>query len=186
MAPCFSTSHSPAPQSFRPVLSTSRCRGSPSLRGRGRGTSSALRPAAQGGVVRHGQNKPEQADDGTDQALGLAQGQVEHGRSVSAVRIVRDEYQGCPPGVVRGSARQPSMASSVNQTVRLPRWRKLASYARQFRSLCFCLGMWWRRCWFSLNGKVGIRGQVRAQPLGSPGSRHHQTDPCNKVTSAYT
>ena len=29
----------------------------------------------------------------------------------------------------------------MNQTVRLPRWRKLASYARQFMSLCFCLGM---------------------------------------------
>jgi len=74
------------------------------------------------------------------------------------------EYQGCPPGVVRGSARQPSMASSVNQTVRLPRWRKLASYSRQFVTLRFCLGMWWRRSWFSLNGKMGIRGQVRAQP----------------------
>jgi len=28
---------------------------------------------------------------------------------------------------------------------------------------CFCLGMWWRRSWFSLKGKMGIRGQ-RAQP----------------------
>ena len=40
LAPCFSISHSPAPQSFRPVLSTSRCKGSPSRRDRGRGTSS--------------------------------------------------------------------------------------------------------------------------------------------------
>jgi hypothetical protein len=39
LAPCFSTSHSPAPQSFRPVLSTGRCGGLPSLRTRGRGTS---------------------------------------------------------------------------------------------------------------------------------------------------
>ena len=62
--------------------------------------------------------------------------------SVSAVRMASDEYQGWPPGVVRGAALQPSMASSVNQTVRLPRWRKLASYSRQFMSLCFCLGMW--------------------------------------------
>jgi hypothetical protein len=30
-------------------------------------------PAAQGGVVRHGEIKPEQADDGADQAFGLAQ-----------------------------------------------------------------------------------------------------------------
>ena len=42
-------------------------------------------------------------------------------RSVSAVRIARGEYQGCPPRVVRGSARQAAIASSVNQTVRLPR-----------------------------------------------------------------
>ena len=48
-------------------------------------------------------------------------------RKVSAVRIAKGEYQGCPPGVVRGSARQLSIASSVNQTVKLPRWRKLAS-----------------------------------------------------------
>jgi len=60
---------------------------------------------------------------------------------VSAVRIDRGEYQGCPPGVVRGSACQPSMASSVNQTVRLPRWRKLASHSRQFMTLCFCWGI---------------------------------------------
>ena len=63
-------------------------------------------------------------------------------RSVSAVKIARGEYQGCPPGVVPGTARQPSMASSVNQTVRLPRWRRLASYSRQFMTLRFCVGMW--------------------------------------------
>ena len=48
-------------------------------------------------------------------------------RKVSAVRIASAEYQGCPPRVVRGSAAQASIASSVNQTVRLPRCRKLAS-----------------------------------------------------------
>ena len=42
-------------------------------------------------------------------------------RSVSAVRIARGEYQGCPPRVVRGAARQAAIASSVNQTVKLPR-----------------------------------------------------------------
>ncbi len=48
-------------------------------------------------------------------------------RKVSPVRMVSGEYQGCPPGVVRGAARQSSIASSVNQTVRLPRWRRAAS-----------------------------------------------------------
>src|SRR3954468_16860226 len=78
--------------------------------------------------------------------------------SVSAVVIAKDEYCGGPPGVVRGSASQAATAASVNQTVRLPRWRKAASYSAQFATLCFCLGMWWRRSWFSLNGKVGFRG----------------------------
>ena len=53
-------------------------------------------------------------------------------RRVSAVKIASGEYQGCPPGVVRGAARQSSMAASENHTVRLPRWRRLASYSRQF------------------------------------------------------
>ena len=97
---------------------------------------------------------------------------------MSAVRIAKDEYQGWPPGVVRGSARHASMASSVNQTVKLPRWRKLASYARQFLTLCFCLGMWWRRFWFSLNGKMGIRGQggtSYAEPGPGTTGRVHAT-----------
>ena len=42
-------------------------------------------------------------------------------RSVSAVMIASGEYQGCPPRVVRGSARQAAIASSLNQTVKLPR-----------------------------------------------------------------
>jgi len=47
-----------------------------------------LGPAAQGGVVRHAQLQPEQADDGADQALGLAQRQAEHG----------PEREGCQDG----------------------------------------------------------------------------------------
>jgi len=37
------------------------------------------------------------------------------------------EYQDCPPRVVRGSAAHLEIASSVSHTVRLPRWRRLAS-----------------------------------------------------------
>src|SRR4051812_26857723 len=47
-------------------------------------------------------------------------------RSVRAVRMASSEYQGWPPRVVRGSASQAVIASSENQTVRLPRWRRLA------------------------------------------------------------
>src|SRR4051812_43666725 len=38
-----------------------------------------LRPAAQGGMVRHGESETKQADDGADQAFGLAQSQAEYG-----------------------------------------------------------------------------------------------------------
>ena len=47
--------------------------------------------------------------------------------SVSAVKIAKGEYQGCPPAVVRGEAFHAATASSVNQTVKLPRWRRAAS-----------------------------------------------------------
>src|SRR3954451_23391622 len=39
-------------------------------------------------------------------------------RSVSAVRIASGEYQAWPPRVVRGSARQAAIASSLNQIVK--------------------------------------------------------------------
>src|SRR4051812_44171474 len=73
-------------------------------------------------------------------------------RSVSAVRIASGEYHACPPRVGRGSARQAAIASSLNQIVKLPRWRRLASYAAQFVTLRFCFGMWWRRAVLALNG----------------------------------
>src|SRR3954468_6390440 len=103
-------------------------------------------------------------------------------RKVSAVRIARGEYQGCPPGVVRGAARHPSIASSENQTVKLPRWRRLASYSRQFITFRVCFGMWWRRSWFNLNGKAGIRRSEEGQssyggPVRSAISRIHATTP---------
>src|SRR4051794_15784071 len=91
------------------------------------------------------------------------------------------EYQGCPPRVVRGSAAQASIASSVNQIVRLPRCRKLASYAGQFVTLCACLGMRWRRAWFSLKGKAGIRGQRGSTPLRHPAPSRQKTDPCTTL-----
>src|SRR3954447_892378 len=78
--------------------------------------------------------------------------------------MARAEYQGCPPGVVRGAAAHPSIASALNHTVRLPRRRRPASYAGQFVTLCVRLGMWWRRSWFSSKGKAGTPGSGQGQP----------------------
>ena len=59
-------------------------------------------PAAKGRVVRHCQIEPEQADDGADQALRLAQGQAEHGPE----RECGQDCQGRIPGLAtRGRAR---------------------------------------------------------------------------------
>jgi len=58
--------------------------------------------AAQGGMVRHGESEPKQADDGADQALRLAQGQAEHGPE----RQRRQHRQRGIPGLpARGRAR---------------------------------------------------------------------------------
>jgi hypothetical protein len=38
--------------------------------------------------------------------------------------IANPEYRGWPPRVARGSAFRAAIATSVRQTVRLPRWRK--------------------------------------------------------------
>src|SRR4051794_219761 len=91
--------------------------------------------------------------------------------NVSAVRIARSEYSGCPPRLVRRSASHASTASSENQTVKLPRRRRLSSYSRQFVTLRFCSGMWWRRSWFSLKGKAGIPAQTEGCPATSIGPR---------------
>ena len=64
------------------------------------------------------------------------------------------------------------MLSSVNHTVRLPRWRKLASYAAQFVTLRFCFGMWWRRAALALNGMVGFQIKTRVAVLSQPTLRH--------------
>src|SRR5271165_2123178 len=86
--PCFSTSHSPAPPSFSPVLSTSKCSGPVAAR-RG-GHLQRLRPPAQRGVVRHREVKPEQTDDRADEPLGLPQRQAKD----HAYRQRRGDRQG--------------------------------------------------------------------------------------------
>src|SRR3954447_21962436 len=58
---------------------------------------------------------------------------------------------------VRGAAAQAAIASGVNQTVRLPRARRAASYSAQLVTRCRCLGMWRRQAALALNGTAGIR-----------------------------
>jgi hypothetical protein len=74
-------------------------------------------------------------------ALRLAQPQAEYEPRVRAVSIARSEQRDWPPLVLRRGAAQPSIASDVTQRVRLPRWRRPASYSAQFVTLNFILPM---------------------------------------------
>src|SRR3954467_12798212 len=133
----------------------------PSPRGFGRGTSSVSarrHRVVWSGTARSSPSRPMTEPISPSVCRYASRNTA---RSVRAVRIARSEYSGCPPRLVRRSA---SHASSENQTVKLPRRRRLSSYSRQFVTLRFCSGMWRRRSWFSLNGKAGIPGQTEGRP----------------------
>src|SRR5215208_2399059 len=109
-------------------------------------------------MVGNGEIETKQTDDGSNQPLGLAQGQAEHGAQGQGCRDGQRRVAGLPaPGVVRGSARQAAIAASVNQTMRLPRWRRAASYSAQLVTRCRCVGMWRRQAALALNGTTGIQ-----------------------------
>src|SRR3954451_21153760 len=107
--PCFSISHSAAPNSLSPVLSTSRCKGAalpPAsvLPDADRGTSKVA--ARRLSVVWSGTRKDraEQADNGTDQALGLPVCEAEHGAQGQR----RQDRQRREPGLTAPA--RPSLA----------------------------------------------------------------------------
>ena len=61
--------------------------------------------------------------------------------------------------VAEAAAVHVATASGVNQTVRLPRARRPASYSAQLVTRWRCLGMRCRRAALVLNGTVEIRDQ---------------------------
>src|SRR3954466_15566854 len=52
-------------------------------------------------------------------------------------------------------------ASGVNQTVRLPRARRPASYSAQLVTRCRCFGMWRRQAVLALNGTAGVQASEK-------------------------
>src|SRR5215213_4202768 len=58
---------------------------------------------------------------------------------------------------MRGAAAQAATASGVNQTVRLPRARRPASYSAQLVTRCRCFAMWRRQAALALNGTAEIQ-----------------------------
>ena len=114
--------------------------------------------------VRKGQLEAKQMYDGPDQSLGLAQGRAEHGSQGQGRRDGQRRVAGLPTPAGAGSARQAAIAASANQTVRLLRWRRAASYAVQFVTLCCCFGMCRRQAALALNGTSGVRTSEKGPP----------------------
>jgi hypothetical protein len=77
-----------------------------------------LRPAAQRGVVRHGEVKPEQSDDGADRPSVCRSARPNTKPIVRAVLIPGRSYLAAD--MVRACARHVRIASSVNLTARRP------------------------------------------------------------------
>ena len=79
LAPCLSSSHSPAPNTFKPVLSTSTCSGPSSWMAPPAGPRHpSLRPAAQRRMVGNRQIKAQQIEQREHQPLALAQTKPEY------------------------------------------------------------------------------------------------------------
>ena len=164
LVPCFSTSHSPGPHRLQAGAVDQQVQ-----RPAGRPGVAAAPPASRpGGTGWCGRarrsSRPSRRRMEPIRPSVWRRPRRNTARSVSAVRIASGEYQGCPPRVVRGSARQAAIASSVNHTVRLPRCRRAASYAAQLVTRCRCLGMRWRRAALALNGTAGVRGSWQGPP----------------------
>jgi hypothetical protein len=141
--PCFSISHSPAPHSFNPVLSTSRCKGLASILvlDLARGTSGVAARRLRVEWSGTARVRPRRLMIEPINPSVWRRASQNTALNVSAVRFASGEYHGCPPRDVRAAACQAVIASSVNQIVKLPRWRKLASYAAQLVTLRFCFGI---------------------------------------------
>ena len=159
---CFSLSHSPGSQSFRPVPSTSRCSDALPAFGRGSPSVSARRlrvlwsgTGDRGRAVAGGSRSASQS--------GAAPSETRLAMS-GLWRLPRPNTTAARPRVMRGAAVHTAIAASVNQIVRLPRWRRAASYAAQFVTLCCCFGMWWRQVALALNGTAGIQASGKRPP----------------------
>ena len=93
LVPCFSISHSPAPAQLQARAVHQQVNGL-GYAGPWPWDLQRLGPAAQGGMVGNREIETEQANDGADQAFGLAQSQTEHGlerqgRRDRQIRVVR-------------------------------------------------------------------------------------------------
>jgi len=125
--PCFSASHSPWPNSSRPVLSSTRWIGSALASTRGWRPANA-RPRRLNVVWSGtGRANPSRRSTLRLNASACRRARRNTSRKVSTSSMASSEYSGCPPGLLRFGAAQPLNAASSNQSVRSPRRRSPAS-----------------------------------------------------------
>ena len=145
MVLCFSSSHSPAPKIFRPVLSTTRwiasCLSALSLVCNIRPLPRRDRVETSGTEI---STRSKAAMERTSPWV-WRNGCLKTMPNVRQSSIARSEYRGCPPRVVRRGAVHKPSASSLIQNVRSPRRRKPSLYSDQFITRCFCLGIFARQ-----------------------------------------
>jgi hypothetical protein len=121
---CFSSSHSPAPQNFDPVLATSRCTGSAPAPDRGRCTSNpSARRLRVVCMVRHRKIEAQHADDRTDQLFRLAQREAKRQRRQNGQWGIPGSAT--PAGPRRGAPCGNCLFGEPHR--QLPRWRRPAS-----------------------------------------------------------
>jgi len=141
-------------------------------------------PAAKRAMVGHCQIEPKQADDGAEQAFGLAQRQAEHGPEHQRCQDRQRRIPGLP---ARGRARLRSPAR--DGFVREPD-RQAAALAqagvigRRVHHLVLLLGNVVTVVLVQLERQSGCPGQVWRNLLRRAGSSRHWTSPCNKVARA--
>jgi len=135
-------------------------------------------------VVRDGQIEPEQAYDGADQALCLAQSQPEH----------CPERQPCQDGQRRvvplSTPGRPWFSRPRRDRLLGHPNRQAAALAqagvirRPVRDLERLLGDVVASVGVQLEGQDGIQGQTGTTLLPRPGLGRHQADPCNNASAA--
>ena len=141
-------------------------------------------------MVRDGEIEPEQADDGADQALRLAQRQAEHGpeRECGQDRQSRVGPLPAPgrPWLSRPRRdrllRHPDRQASALAQARVIRRPAAEQRSQRVRDLELLLGDVMATVGVQREEQDGIQGQTGTNLLPRPGLERHKANPCNNVT----
>lgn len=149
---CFSSSHSPSPKIFRPVLSIAR-QVMKTPRGDDQMKRGVLPSRGFAGNVSPFPRRDRVEKSGTAISAPSKRmrprvwrnGCLKTTLRVRHTSIPRSEYVRWPPRVIQRGADHRRSASSLSQTVRSPRRQRLSLQSAQLVTLYFCFGILSRR-----------------------------------------